>query len=337
MPPITVLMPAHNAGPYLREAMDSVLGQTFRDFEFLIVDDASTDDTPAIVRAFRDERVRYVRSDARLRLAGALNQGLELARGAVIARMDADDICLPVRLAVQHAYLSQHLEVGLCGAGVERFGLQRGPFHRMPLTYAETQAYALFDDPFAHPTVALRRDLFNRHRLRYDPAYCPADDYELWSRALRLFPCVNLDRIVLRYRVHGQSLTQAEWSDMDAHAARVAARELQSLGVAHDGESTRFHRNIGRGRGFPIRRRDELLRAEHWLRTLQSAAESSGRYQTAALRRTVADIWFRACYHAGALGLWALRSFAVSPLRHARRTSVREWLALARGAAIRSV
>ena len=102
-----------------------------------------------------------------------------------------------------------------------------------------------FDCPFVHPTVMLRRDAIEKHRLRYDPAYCPTDDYELWSRAVRLFPAVNLDRVVLRYRVHAASLTQAQWGDMDAHATRIAARELAA----------------GRPRvpaGCPARRADEI-------------------------------------------------------------------------------
>ena len=103
--------------------------------------------------------------------------------------------------------------------------MRKGTFYRPPLSWEETLCYALFDNPFVHPTVMVRRDLIQKHRLRFDPGYCPADDYELWSRCLRLFRCVNLNRVLLHYRVHARSLTQAEWSEMDGHAARIAARD----------------------------------------------------------------------------------------------------------------
>ena len=337
-PIITVLMPVHNGADFVHEAGRSILRQTCRDFELLVINDGSTDATPGILAelAAEDARVRVVDDHARLGFSGALNRGLELAHGEFIARMDADDIALPDRLQAQLDFLRARPEVGLCGGHVELFGLRSGRFHAPPLTPEETLCYARFDNPFSHPTVMLRRALVAQHGLRFDPAFCPSDDYELWSRCLRLFPCANMDRVLLRYRVHEGSMSEADWSEMDRLAAQVAARELTALGLPTDDDTVRFHRNLGRGRGFPIRRRDELLRAEHWLRTLQTAAESSGRYPAEALRRTVGDIWFRACYHAGALGLWALRSFAVSPLRRVRRTSAREWLALAR-VAIRSV
>lgn len=330
-PAITVLMPVHNGEEFLRASAESILAQTLRDFELLIVNDGSTDRTPDILAglAAADPRVRVIGGVARLGFSGALNFGLEKARGALIARMDADDIALPDRLKVQSDFLRAHSEVGLCGGKVEAFGMLSGTFYRPPLTPDETLCYALFDNPFAHPTIMLRRDLVIRHGLRFDPAFCPSDDYELWSRCLRLFPCANVDRIVLRYRVHARSMSTADWGEMDRLAAAISARELEAMGLPVDGETVRFHRNLGRGRCFAIRQREELLRGERWLHTLLAAGEKSGRYPAKAMRRTVADIWFNACYHAGALGPWALLRFAASPLRRPRRTSARDWLALA--------
>ena len=327
-PEITVLMPVHNGEAHVREAAESILAQTFRDFEFLVVDDASDDRTVAILESLGDPRLRLVKSRERLRFSGALNLGLEQARGEWIARMDADDITLPDRLARQRDFLHAHPEIGLCGGLATAFGLRQGPYFRPPMTHLEIQAYLLFDSPFVHPTVMMRRDLLERHGLRFDPAFCPADDYELWSRAARLFPVANLDRVVLHYRVHGASLTEATWGDMDACAARVAGRELQALGLTMDDETLRFHRNLGRGRCFPIDDAATLARAEDWLNRLVAANDTVRRYDPAAFRRVVAGIWFSACYHAGRTGLGMLRRYAASPLRRSRPTSPREWAAL---------
>lgn len=328
IPEITVLMPVHNGEPHVREAAASILNQTFRDFEFLVVDDASDDRTVEILESFGDPRLRLLKSRERLRFSGALNFGLEHARGALIARMDADDIALPDRLACQRAFMQAHPDIGLSGGLATAFGLRRGAYFRPPMTHAEIQAYLLFDSPFVHPTVMMRRELLEQHGLRFDPAFCPADDYELWSRATRLFPVANLDRVVLRYRVHGASLTGTEWGSMDACAARVAGRELQALGLAGDDEALRFHRNLGRGGCFPIGDAATLARAETWLQKLLAANDRAGRYDREALRRIVAGIWYSACYHAGPVGREMLRRYAGSSLRRGRATSVREWAAL---------
>ncbi len=333
-PAITVLMPVHNGDAYLDASVQSILDQSFRDFELLAVDDGSTDRTPALLQqaAQRDPRVRVIGGGARLGFSAALNLGLDAARGEYVARMDADDVAAPDRLACQHAYLEAHPEIGLCGGRVATFGLREGTFHRPPLTAEETRCYLLFDNPFAHPTVMVRRALLERHQLRFDASYCPADDYELWARALAHFPGVNLNQVLLRYRIHARSLTQAEWGDMDAHAARVAARELAALGLPVDDDTVRLHRNIGRGRCCPVESWELLDRAESWLRQILAANAQRARYPQDALARTVADVWYRVCAHAGQLGVRMVRRYARSPLRAAHATTAREWLALVRAA-----
>lgn len=327
-PEITVLMPVHNGEAFVREAAESVLLQTFRDLELLVVDDASTDRTVNILENLNDPRVRIIKSRERLRFSGALNLGIEHATGAFVARMDGDDIALPNRLALQHDYMLAHPEIGLCGGLATAFGMREGLFFRPPLTHDEILSYMLFDCPFVHATVMLRRDLMERHRLRYDPTYCPTDDYELWRRAARLFPVVNINQVLLRYRVHASSLTQSEWGDMDGHAARIAALELADLGVTAGEEELRFHRNLGRGRCFPIKQRDELDRAEEWLQKLLTANVQFKRYPATEFARIVAGIWFSACYHAGSLGLWMPKRYTHSPLRRGAATSFKEWGAL---------
>ena len=327
-PEITVLMPVHNVESYVRESAESILSQSFTDVELLVVDDASTDGTVRVLEQLGDPRVRIIRSCERLRFSGALNLGLEAVTGRFVARMDGDDIALPDRLEVQHKYLTDHPEVGLCGGLAEMFGTKQGVYFRPPLSHAEIQSYVLFDTPFVHPSVMFRREAIERHHLRYDATYCPTDDYELWSRAVRLFPTANLDRILLRYRVHAASLTQSEWADMDGHAARVAARELAALGLPADAEALRFHRNVGRGRCFTLKRREELTRAEVWLKTLIEANMTAGRYPDREFRRIVAGVWYSVCYHAGSLGPWAAIQYARSRLRRPSSANVREWAAL---------
>jgi hypothetical protein len=115
---------------------------------------------------------------------------------------------------------------------------------------------------------------------------------------------------------------------MDGHAARIAPLELADLGISASADELYFHRNLGRGRCFLIKRRDELERAEAWLQKLLTANAQSKRYPESEFARIVAGIWFSACYHAGSLGLWMPKRYACSPLRHNATTSLKEWAAL---------
>jgi glycosyltransferase involved in cell wall biosynthesis len=331
-PRVTVLMPVHNGGSYLLEAVNSILAQTFPDFEFLIVDDASTDQTVAYLQGIRDPRIRLLKSEQRLQIARALNLGLDHAKGKWIARMDADDISLPDRLSRQLDFLVKYPEVGLCGGRITYFGFYTGRFHDLPLSYEDVRSSALFDNPFTHPTVMMRRDLFERYHLRYDPDYCPADDYELWVRAMNHFPAMNMDRVVLRYRTHKQSLTSMEWTDMDAHSYRIAARQLSALGLDVDQETVRFHRNIGRIGNTEIREIKDLQRAEQWLQRILAANNQTKYYPPEVLRRVVGDIWYRVCYHAKTRGFATLRHYQRSPLRLLKPPVAKEYGAILKNA-----
>ena len=139
---------------------------------------------------------------------------------------------------------------------------------------------------------------------------------------------MNLNRVLLRYRVHARSLTQAEWSGMDGHAARIAARELVVLGMPTGDRDIQFHRNVGRGGCFQVLRQEELHRAEQWLHALMDANRCTGRYPEKVFRKIVAGVWFKVCYHAGALGTAMLSRYTMSALRRSRHTSAKEWLAL---------
>jgi len=167
-PLITILMPVHNGAAFLTEAINSMLNQSLKDFEFLIVDDASTDQSVAIIQGFKDPRIRLIQSPTRLKLSGALNLGLEHAEGRYVARMDADDISLPNRLEIQARFLEQNPGIGLCGSWIQYFGGPSTNILKRPSHHDEIRAFMLFDTPFAHPTVMLRRDSIEPHHLRFD-------------------------------------------------------------------------------------------------------------------------------------------------------------------------
>ena len=239
-PVVTVLMSVHNGERYLREAVDSILGQSLADFEFLIVDDGSTDGTADILASFKDSRIRVLRNSERLGLAASLNRGMALAGGNYIARMDADDRSLPDRLARQVAFMEQHPEIGACGSGFRYFGDDRREV-RMPLHSDEIRCTLFFMNAMAHPTVLFRRESFRRHGLAYDVAFSHSQDYDLWVRASRVLPLANLGEALLVYRVHPGQAGQTGPDRQLATARAIWRRQLAELGLAPDADERSAH------------------------------------------------------------------------------------------------
>jgi glycosyltransferase involved in cell wall biosynthesis len=312
MPEVTVLMPVYNGAAYLREAVESVLNQSFKDFELLIVDDCSQDDSVHIIKSYCDSRIHLVRSDRRLHLAGALNLGMEKAKGRFIARMDADDKARPHRIAKQIRFLSQNPSIAICGAAVRRFGSGRRDYIGYPSTSDLVRAFALFHCPFSHPTVLFRREWFVRSGFLFDVDYYPTEDYELWDRVLEQYKGANIPDVLLDYRIHHQALTQADWTLMDAQAGRVNARQLRRLGFQPTQDDTLFHRRVAmRQVGNDLQ---QLSRAEKWLMEILHANDKQLIYDRVALDCVVRTLWFEVCVNATKLGIVICNRFHSSKL-----------------------
>jgi len=210
-PAISVIMPVYNAQRYLKEAIESVLKQTFEDFEFLIVDDGSTDASEKIVRSFDDPRIVYVKNERNLGIAKSLYRGVELARGEYIARMDADDICMPQRLERQLKYFATYPETDLLFTEIEFVDFQgeecgEWPVDRACSTHEEIVSVLPRQNCLAHPTLMVRRSLLQKHP--YDSRAFASEDYNLWLRlAAEGYRFAKIPEPLLKYRIHSTSLT----------------------------------------------------------------------------------------------------------------------------------
>ena len=209
-PSISVLMPVYNGEKYLAEAIQSIIAQTYGDFELLVIDDGSTDNSFQIVKEFAqlDARIRLIHKDENQGLVSALNLGLDLARGEYIARMDADDISLPQRLEKQVTYMQAHPEVGVIGSRI-RYMDAKGNLSTIPKTARldiNIRWSLFFENPFSHPVVMMRKAVIDRYNLRYDPRATHVEDYEFWGRFLMVTEGVNLPEILLHYRIHPGSV-----------------------------------------------------------------------------------------------------------------------------------
>ncbi len=231
MPLVSVLMSVHDDAQYVGTAVESVLRQTLSDLELIVVDDASTDSTPALLDAVDDARLTVLRNDERLGLAASLNRGLEEAGGRYVARLDSDDVALPERLELQVARLEAEPRLGVLGSAVldlDEDGAV-GDLHRGPLGPRAVRWLALFSSPFFHPTVLLERARLDDHGLRYDPSYAESEDYDLWTRLLEHVDGANLaDALVLKRAHPGQASIRR--ADLQQEFRRqVALREIERV------------------------------------------------------------------------------------------------------------
>ncbi len=233
-PRVTVLLPVYDAERYLAEAVESILAQTFTDFELLAIDDGSRDGSVALLERYarRDPRVRLV-SRAHAGLVATLNAGLSLARGALVARMDADDVALPRRLEIQVARLDRDPDLLCVGGAYEVIDAKgrRIDLVRPPEAPDQILAAALEGrSPICHPTA-----LYRRERVLavggYDLAAPVAQDYDLWLRLMDIGPLANVSEVVLRLRYHAHSVSEREQAKQMAYARRIceAARERRGL------------------------------------------------------------------------------------------------------------
>ena len=222
-PLVTVLMSAFNDAAHLSEAVQSILDQTFADFEFLIIDDGSTDETQDLLRSISDSRVRIVRNEKNLGLTRSLKRGVELARGCYIARIDADDTAFPWRLERQVCFMEEQPGVAILGSGCvlmdetgKSFAFQRQPESDLAIRWTSLSA-----NPFVHSTVMLRRQVLLKHELNYDAAYETSQDYDLWTRLLRYEKAANLPEALIRYRVR-RGVTRQRREGQLEHARSIA-------------------------------------------------------------------------------------------------------------------
>lgn len=236
VPPLSVAMSVYNGERFLESAIASVLAQDFADFEFLIVDDGSTDSTPEILAAFaaRDARVRPLVRENR-GLVASLNQLLDMARAPLVARMDADDLAVPTRFSTQIAYLAEHPEVGVLGSwttDIDEFGqpCAAGPEDH-PVTHEEFLHNVAHGGPLlAHPTVMYRRDVVLAVG-GYHKAFRHCEDFDLWLRLAGRTRIANLPQRLLRYRHYAGQVSQRHALEQQIGVAVArAAQEERAAG-----------------------------------------------------------------------------------------------------------
>jgi len=252
-PLATVLLAVSNGERYLAKALESALRQTVQDLELLVIDDGSTDGTPAVLDGFTDTRLRVLRNEKRLGLAASLNRGLDQASGRYVARLDADDIAMPSRLERQLVRIQGDERIGIVGTAILNLDAadRPGDVARMPSGADAVRWAALFSAPFYHPTVLVDRELLDRHGLRYDSEYLESEDFDLWTRLLAHADGVNLAEPLVLYRVHPGQASRRRRDLQRKFQRNVALREIAGVAPDLDEEQAELAWRVGTGEDVP--------------------------------------------------------------------------------------
>jgi glycosyltransferase involved in cell wall biosynthesis len=310
-PIITVLMPVYNGEKYLREAIDSILCQTFKDFEFLIINDGSTDRSVEIIKTYEDLRINLVHNEKNLGLVATLNNGIDLAKGKYIARMDCDDISLPERLERQVSFMDKHQEISVCGTWVKTMGDVTSTW-KYPVSNDEIRCRLLFESALAHPSAIIRKKTLLDNNLRYSIDYKHAEDYNLWVNLSKKNLLANIDKVLLEYRLHRNKVGAIHNQEQLDAADEIRIKQLNELGIRPLEEEFLLHHAISL---WEFRTdKDFIRKAEAWLIRLKDKNMEKKVYPEPAFLQVLAERWFAVCNKATALGLWIWKEFWQSPL-----------------------
>ena len=234
-PKVSVILPAFNAAAHLGKAIDSILSQSFNDFELIIINDGSTDNTLEVLAKCGDPRIKVITQE-NLGLPKALNQGLAIARGPYIARQDADDISLPTRLEKQVQFLDQNPEYGLIGTWSQIMtpaGLTDRQ-HLHPTSNGQIQVQLLMNNQFVHSSVMFRAScLKTTGQYSEDPEHFPPEDYDLWLKIAKHFMVANLPEVLLQYLEEPNSISRTKLELINTRAALMSEQAICSIPSLH--------------------------------------------------------------------------------------------------------
>jgi len=243
-PAVSVVMPVYNGEKYLRESIDSILNQTYTDYEFIIVNDGSNDKTEEIILSYNDNRIRYIKNEKNLQIVKSLNRGIELAKGRYIARMDADDISLPRRFEKQITFMENNLEIGVCGTWLKTIG-EKEEVWKLPVIHEEIAMQMFFSSSIMHPTVFLRTAILKKLTHIYSDDFNKAEDYELWTRLLVKTKFANYPKVLLKYRLYPEHGTRATYINQQKDLSNtIRKKQLEDKGISFNEEELSIHNRI---------------------------------------------------------------------------------------------
>jgi len=246
-PKISVILPVYNAEKYVLEAINSILNQTFKDFELIIIDDGSTDDSLKIISEIKDSRIRIIQNKKNLGLIATLNNGLIESKGEFIARMDADDISLPNRFETQINYLNKHPEVDILGSYYEIFGDENKTVE-VPTSFEQIKIELMYHNVVCHPSVMMRKTSILNNHLEFNSNFLHSEDWVFWLDAIsKGLTIENINQVLLKYRFEGQNITSKNKNSIEERFKKIYQFIEEIFFKESSEQLIHMHWNLSRG------------------------------------------------------------------------------------------
>lgn len=287
---VSVLMCVYNGQKDIKEAIDSILNQTFTDFEFIIVNDCSTDNSVAIINGYTDNRIKLLTNETNLGLAASLNIGLKEAQGEYIVRMDSDDISLPNRLQIQVDYMDAHSNIGVCGSWIKVFG--DANYYWKPKANAEyLRCKLLFNTPLPHPTWIIRHSLLKQHNLYYSQTMRRAQDYDFLVQMSSHAQLGCIQQCLLNYRYEFVTRKPENHNEALKNIFAVRKQLLEKLGVEFTEEEHQLHHLLSESKFKSLE--ISPIKVGKWLTKLLKANAKSSVYNHTKFRILIGELWMQ--------------------------------------------
>lgn len=304
-PLISVIMPVYNAAPYIGEAVESILNQSYTNFEFIIIDDGSTDESISIIQSFQDSRIRFFRNEKNLKIVETLNRGLILAQGKYIARMDADDLALPERLAKQVAFLEERMEIGLCGTWYENIGNRHGVV-KLATEHDEIVFRLLIHFEMLHPSWMIRRNLVQIYGLKYELLY--GEDYQFLLKMLPIAKIANLPEVLMKYRQFETSMSKSNWNKTEENCRTVRKNIFTLLGFEKisDNQLVLLKKCYYQDYSFE---KTDLQELDVFFQGIFNSSFSQTIIRPDFLKNAIGQLWENTCYNSKSMNILEIPFF----------------------------
>jgi hypothetical protein len=315
-PLISVVMPVYNRQQYVGAAIESILAQTFTDFEFIIVDDGSRDETVNVINAFDDPRIQLVSLDANRGISHALNVAIGMATGDFIARLDSDDIAMPQRLERQLAHIQAHPQVGICGSSVSWVNeeMKTIPVWQASSNTAMCQAILACDIPFGHPTWMVRRQVYEMSL--YQSELEPCEDYDLMVQVAPYWQFTSLQEPLVVMREHPGRVSNTQLPLQPGRHKQICRQFLNQVGVNWDDQQMDAWLHFSSFHKWPSITLPEYISCiDDLIAELLSTNQRSGYLDQDALRLMLARRWWGLCRSSSVQGMPIFRLYRHSPAR----------------------
>ncbi len=311
-PLVSVLMPVYNTERHIREAIDSILNQTYINFEFVIINDGSKDESASVINSYKDSRIKLITNSDNKGLIYSLNYGISQCTGKYIVRMDADDISLPERIFEQVKFMEDNPEVGVCGCDYIQFSKTSEKRYNALNDHDEILSFMIFNSSVIHPSLIIRGSILQLLNPVFNAGYNHSEDYELWSKLIFKCKFSAVNKVLFKYRIHEGQVTHQHAGIQLASANNVRKELLDKLGFVYtEKEFMLLCQPAGH---LLFTNKQDIAELELFFKKLISQNTVSKIIDTETFNRVISYKWYAACGYT-TLGIWALIKYTNSSLK----------------------